>query len=581
MNQFSLGSLRVRLCLVVLLAVIPSLGLIYYNAREQRAAAIALARDNVESLARLMAEHNTRVIEGARQLLTTLAQLPEVQGGDPSRCGATLGKLLGEYGFYSNLGVVAPNGSVLCTALPLKEPVSATDSLWLRQALGTREFAVGGYEYKGSRTDTNPSLTMGYPVVGPDNQVRGVLFASLEFAYLIRQLGASSPFQGAELAVVDRNGVVLGQTGGREDRVGRSSREAAQIKEASAQRSRGSDQAFDSAGVEHIYAFYPIGGRRAGVDLYVAASMPTEIAFAGATRQLNRNLVGLAVVALLALVGAWYGGEALVLRRANDELEQRVAARTKELAHEQFLLRTLLDNVPDSIYFKDAKGRFLRSSRAQAKRFGLSDTAEAIGKTDFDFFAREHAEEAFADEQQIIQTGQPLIAMEESSPLADGTERWVSTSKLPLRDADGDIVGTFGISREITERKRAEASLAKERNMLLTLIDNLPDFVFIKDAKGRYVFDNTAHRAFMDVGTLDGIVGKTVFDFYPKELATPLHADDQGVLSGGTPVLNRQEHLTDRKGRKIPVVTSKIPYRDEQRKIVGLVCISHVLDKSK
>ena len=159
-----------------------------------------------------------------------------------------------------------------------------------------------------------------------------------------------------------------------------------------------------------------------------------------------------------------------------------------------------------------------------------------------------------------------------------------------MRDKDGEIVGTFGISREITERKQAEESLAKERNMLLTLIDNLPDFVFIKDAKGRYVFDNAAHRAFMEVGALDGIagiatmdevVGKTVFDFYPKELATPLHADDQAVLSGGMPILNRQEHLTDRKGRKVPVVTSKIPYRDEQRKIVGLVCISHVLDKSK
>jgi len=214
MNQFSPGGLRVRLCVVVLLAVIPSLGLIYYNARAQRAAAIAQARSNVESLARLMAEHNTRVIDGARHLLTTLAQLPEVRDGDSSRCGATLAKLLGEYGFYSNLGVVEADGNVLCTAAPLKESVSATDSLWLRQALRTRDFAVGGYEYKGARTDTNPSLTMGYPVIGPDGQVRRVAFASLEFAYLIRQLGASSPFEGAELAVVDRNGVVLGQTGG-------------------------------------------------------------------------------------------------------------------------------------------------------------------------------------------------------------------------------------------------------------------------------------------------------------------------------------------------------------------------------
>jgi PAS domain S-box-containing protein len=565
---------------VVLLAVIPSLGLIYYNAREQRATAIAQARENVERLARLMAEHNTRVIDGARQLLTTLAQVPEVRDGDASRCGATLEKLLEQYSFYANLGAVAPDGRQLCSAAGWKEPVSAAGSRWLKQAVEKREFAVGGYENKGNRTDSNPSLTLAYPIVGSDNQVQRVLFASLEFAYLIRQLGASVPDMSVELAVVDHTGTVLGQMGGREDRVGRSSREAAQIREAWAHRAQGADQTLEPAGSDQIRAFFPIGGRRAGGELYVTASMPTDIAYAGATRQLQKNLIGLAVVALLALVGAWYGGDALVLRRANDELEQRVQDRTRELAHEQFLLRTLLENVPDSIYFKDIKGRFLRSSRAQAKRFGLRDPAEAIGKTDFDFFAKEHAEEAFRDEQQIIQTGQPLIGMEESSPLTDGTERWVSTSKLPLRDKDGEIVGTFGISREITERKQAEHAQAKEHNMLLTLINNLPDIVFIKDAKGRYVFDNAAHRAFMDIGTLDDIVGKTVFDFYPKELATLLHADDQGVLAGGTHILNRQEHLTDRKGRKIPVVTSKVPYRDAQRRIIGLVCISHVLDQS-
>ncbi len=573
MNRPFAGSSRARLALVLVLAVIPSLGLIYYNAHEQRGAAIERAQQDVERIARLTAAQNTRVIDGARQLLVTLTQLPEVQGSDPIRCGTTLLKLLGDYSLYSNLGVATPDGSVVCSAVPLNGPSSIADSSWFQQVMKTHDFAVG--EYQMSRSSGRPSLSLAYPIIGADHRVQRIMFASLELDYLSRQMGSVAPPEGTELTVVDRNGIILGESGGRGDLVGRPAPEAGLIKDVSAQRARGADQWFDATGVERIYAFYPIGGKRAGVNLYVTASVPTAIAFADANRQLKKNLVGLGIVALLALVAAWYGGESIVLRQTNNELEHRVQERTQELAHEQFLLRTLLDNVPDSIYFKDGKGRFLRSSRAQAKRFGLSDPAQAIGKTDFDFFGKEHAQEAFIDEQQIIQTGQPLIGIEENSPLADGTERWVSTSKLPLRDKEGNIVGTFGISREITERKRAEQALAKDRNLLHTLIDNLPDLVFIKDLKGRYIFDNAAHRAFMGISSLDDVVGKTVFDFYPKELATKLHADDEAVQSAGLPVLHREEELIDRKGRKIPAVVSKIPYRDEQRKVVGLVCICH------
>ncbi len=313
----------------------------------------------------------------------------------------------------------------------------------------------------------------------------------------------------------------------------------------------------------------------------MTASVPTAIAFAEADRQLRNSLVGLAAVALVALLAAWYGSEAIVLRQTTVELEERVRERTRELEHEQFLLRTLLDNVPDSVYFKDVKGRFLRSSRAQAKRFGLSDPALAIGKTDFDFFAKDHAEEAFGDEQRIIQSGQPVIGVEEKSPLADGAERWVSTSKMPLRDKDGAIVGTFGISREITERKRAEIALAKERNLLRTLVDHLPSLVFIKDTRGRYVFDNTAHRTFLGVATLEEVVGMTVFDFYSQDRAMPIHTDDLAVMTSENPVLHREETLTDRKGRRIRALTSKIPYRDEQSRIAGLVCIYDLLDEQK
>jgi PAS domain S-box-containing protein len=579
MERTSSGSLRARLVFVVLIAIIPSLVLIYYNARRQRDTAVAQVEEDVARLARLTAAECSRVVEGARQLLISVAELPDVQGGDPGRCAASLEKLVGKYHFYSNLGVAAVDGRVLCSAVPPKEPVSVADRGWFKDAVRTRDFAVGDYQV--GRISGRPSLNFGYPIGGGDGQVQGIVFAAIDLDYLSRLLSVLLPSEGLELAVVDQNGVILAHTPTRQNPVGHTVSEADLLKQISSYRGRGADHEVDAAGVERICAFYPIGGKSAGADTYVIASIPTTIAFAEADRQLKVNLLALAVVALVALLAAWYGGEAIVLRQTNNELEQRVRERTRELAHEQFLLRTLLDNVPDSIYFKDLKGRFLRSSKAQAARFGLSDPAQAIGKTDFDFFSKEHAEEAFADEQRIIQTGQPVVGVEESSPLADGAERWVSTSKLPLRDEGGNTVGTFGISREITERKRAEKALAKERNLLRTLVDNIPDLVFIKDTRGRYVADNATHRTFLGVSSLEDVVGKTVFDFYSQQRATAIHADDTAVLASEKPVLHREEILTDRKGREIRALTSKIPYRDEQHRIAGLVCICEVVDEQK
>jgi phosphoserine phosphatase RsbU/P len=130
------------------------------------------------------------------------------------------------------------------------------------------------------------------------------------------------------------------------------------------------------------------------------------------------------------------------------------------LARERFLLKTLMDNLPDSIYFKDRESRFIAVNRATVCRFGLKDSAEVIGKTDADLFAREHAQAALRDEQEILRTGQPLVNLEEKEVWPDGRETWVSTTKLPLRGPSGDIIGTFGLSRDITEKKRAEEKLA-------------------------------------------------------------------------------------------------------------------------
>ena len=135
----------------------------------------------------------------------------------------------------------------------------------------------------------------------------------------------------------------------------------------------------------------------------------------------------------------------------------------QELQHEQFLLRTLMDNLPDRIYFKDAQSRFLRNSRAHLQRFGLERASEAIGKSDFDFFTEEHARQAFEDEQQLMRNGQP-ITKEEKETWPDGSVTWALSTKMPLRDEAGNVAGTFGISHDITDRKRAEEAMRRARD---------------------------------------------------------------------------------------------------------------------
>mgnify|MGYP000102726259 CR=1 FL=1 len=146
-------------------------------------------------------------------------------------------------------------------------------------------------------------------------------------------------------------------------------------------------------------------------------------------------------------------------------------------------------------------------SRAQSARFGLKDPAEAAGRTDFDFFTREHAEPALRDEQEIIRTGNPIVGKVEKETWPDGKVTWVDTSKLPLRDQGGKIIGLVGIGRDITKRKQVEETLDQERRLLRTLIDNLPDYIFVKDTVSRFVLNNAAHLKHLGIDLpVDGAI---------------------------------------------------------------------------
>jgi sigma-B regulation protein RsbU (phosphoserine phosphatase) len=176
-------------------------------------------------------------------------------------------------------------------------------------------------------------------------------------------------------------------------------------------------------------------------------------------------------------------------------------------------LRTLLDNIPDLIYFKDLDGCFTQINHALARHFGLDDPELAVGKRDFDYFIHEHAQEAFEDEREIIRTGKALIGKEEKETFADGTVTWVTSTKMPLYDGGGKIIGTCGISRDITERKKAEERMELQSAAL----EAAANAILITDAQGVIEWANAAFTTCTGYRVAE-VIGKT-----PKVLMSGKH----------------------------------------------------------
>lgn len=151
----------------------------------------------------------------------------------------------------------------------------------------------------------------------------------------------------------------------------------------------------------------------------------------------------------------------VILEQHRDQLEILVADRTHELARQKYILDTFIETVPDRIWFKDREGRYLRANQAHARRWGLHDPAEEIGKTDVDLMPSSAAQITNADERKILETGSPLVNKEARSTEPDGSIKWSLVTKMPLRDEHGAIIGTFGIARDITELKKAQQALAQ------------------------------------------------------------------------------------------------------------------------
>jgi len=253
-------------------------------------------------------------------------------------------------------------------------------------------------------------------------------------------------------------------------------------------------------------------------------------------------------------------------------IKQDISARKefeRALAHERDLLQSLMDNVPVWIYFKDLQYRYTRVNRALARVLGLRDPAAAVGKTTMDFISSLTWRQAQVDELRILTTGEPILDALEQMRSPEGKALWVSSTKVALRDSQGNINGLVGISHDVTEHKLIEDQLARERDLLRTLLDYSTDLIYFKDLQSRFVQCSRIMVERFGFTRMEDVAGKSDFDFYGEVHARPAFDDEQEIIRSGKPMIGKLEKETHIDCHVTWCLTTKMPWRDQGGKVIG------------
>ncbi|MFI5340266.1 MAG: cache domain-containing protein [Candidatus Methylomirabilales bacterium] len=484
----SLSSLRVRLLLLVLLALIPARGLGIYTAWEMREAARAEALQDAMRLARIASTAGERLVEGTHQILIVLARLPEVRSQNASACSALFADLLKLYPFYSNFGAATANGDVFCSAVTFEGLSNIGDRTYFRRAVERRDFATG--EYQIGRITGKAVINLGYPVLDGAGRVAAVVSAGLDLSWLNRLLAESRLPEHSTITVVDGAGQVLARYPEPEKWVGKSFPDAPFIRAAIYQQDEGTVEGSGLDGTPRLFAFTPLHFGEGERFAYVYIGIPKDSAFAKVNQIDTRSLVGFGGVLAFALLATGIGSKVLILRpvtalvqtmrrlgagdlsvrtglphtpseigrlaAALDEmaggLEARPAgaSRTTELLQEcEERFRRLADSAPIRVWLSEQDGLRTFFNRAWLDFTGRTP-AEAVGSG---WLESVHPE----DRESCLNVCIAALAARQEFRVeyrlrrADGQYRRVLDTGFPRVLADGRVVGYVGSGRDVIE----------------------------------------------------------------------------------------------------------------------------------
>jgi PAS domain S-box-containing protein len=497
------SSLRARLLLLVLLAVVPALGLILFTAEEWRRHEINDAQADALRFARHASAIHERLIDESHDLLFSLARLPAALQGEKADLSQILLAFLREHPSHTNLGVITPNGKIFLSARPPGDSIDVADRPFFRRAVATRAFAIGDYEV--DPIAGRGTVTFAYPVLDKAGHVQQILFTTAELAWVSELAGEALLPAGTLMTVFDEKGTIVAHEPDPRGWIGRSAAQDPAFLTVLAQKREGTVEGASLDNIPRVLAFKPLLGRAGEGNLYVSIGIPNAVATAEADRILARNLWGLGLAALLTIVVAWVGGDLFLLRQvkilvnttrrlsggdlsartglphepgelnqlasAFDEMATTLESRQQEILRQHQALadmerrfRGLIEHSSDGIAVLGAGRAILYASPTVTRMLGYAveefagcDAIKLIHPDD-----RDAATASFAD---VLEKKSDVVTAQLRVRHKHGSFRWVevvATNRLE----DPSVQGIVANYRDITERKQAEEALRKANEEL-------------------------------------------------------------------------------------------------------------------
>lgn len=504
LSRLFLSTLRGRLIVLVLVAVLPAMGMTLYTGLEERRIQSAQAQENALRLTRLAAGDLVQMIEGARQLLLGLAQLPEVRNAGPGVCQELFANLLKHYPYYVNLGVIDSDGSLFCSALPFEMPVNVADRGFFQRASSTKRLAISGYQIDS--ITGRATMNFAHPVLNDSGDVQSVVFASLDLEWFNQlEVEAQLPASGA-LVVVDHRGRILARYPEAKKWVGKLMPDAPLVKAMMLQEE---ECLIEAPGLDGVTRLYGVRVVRAdpGAKTIVSIGLSKAAVFDPVNRVFVRNLIALSLVGILGLLAAWFGGDFFIMgpvrrlvsatkhlaagnlsvrigppydsdelsmmARSFDEMAESLEQRTIELHQAEIKYRTLVEHIPMVTYVTRLRRldgaiyvspqihlllgfspeEWLADPGLWPTRIHPEDKERVL--SDFRHNPAASAKGKFHSEYRLLSKTGEII--------------WVLDEAVKIEDSLGKPQFLQGVLLDITEQKMAEARLKGSRQQLRDL----------------------------------------------------------------------------------------------------------------